>query len=383
MTGIGGAFALAASLLAAIWTPQALTETYTVLHGFYGFPGDGAGPDAGLTQDSAGNLYGTTSGGGLGDVGTVFMVNSARQETILHSFSVVDGEYPLAGVVRDSAGNLYGTTNGGGTVGWGVVFKLDPAGTETVLHSFTAGEDGAMPSAGVILDPAGNLYGTTALGGASGLGVVFKVDTSGTETVLYSFSGADGGSPAAGLIRDSEGNLYGTTRAGGAFEWGVVFKLSTTGTETVLYSFTGEADGGGPVADLIVDSAGNFYSTTQYGGVASGISGYGVVFKLNASGMETVLHSFTGGADGGRPQAGLIRDSPGNLYGTANSGGALGYGVVFELHTTGAEAVLHSFTESRGGNPTGPLIGDAAGNLYGTAAGGNPTNDGVVFILRP
>jgi uncharacterized repeat protein (TIGR03803 family) len=264
----------------------------------------------------------------------VFKLDTTGTETVLYSFTGgADGAYPGAGVIQDSAGNLYGTTYEGGASESGVVFKLDTTGTETVLYSFTGGADGGNPEAGVIRDSAGNLYGTTPFGGVSGVcyagcGVVFKLDTSGTETVLYSFTGgADGGSPNAGVIRDSAGNLYGTTPIGGASGYGVVFKLDTTGTETALYSFTGGADGGYPAAGVIQASAGNLYGTTQAGGV----SGSGVVFKLDPAGAETVLYSFTGGADGGAPFAGLIRNSAGNLYGTAIGGGINNHGVVFRI----------------------------------------------------
>jgi uncharacterized repeat protein (TIGR03803 family) len=198
-----------------------------------------------------------------------------------------------------------------------------------VLYSFTGGSDGGYPLAGVIRDSKGNLYGTTNGGGASYAGVVFKVDTSGNETVLYSFTGgSDGGYPLAGVIRDSKGNLYGTTNGGGASGAGVVFKVDTFGNETVLYSFTGGSDGGYPLWVVLVrDSAGNLYGTTNGGGA----SGAGVVFKVNAAGNETVLHSFTGGADGGNPYAGVILGPEGNLYGTTAFGGETNAGVVFEI----------------------------------------------------
>src|SRR5580658_6853701 len=152
-----------------------------------------------------------------------------------------------------------------------------------------------------------------------------------TYTVLHRFKDTDGAFPYAGLIRDSAGNLYGTTESGGASNYGVVFKVDTTGMETVLYTFTG-AGGGLPFyGHLIGDSAGNLYGTTVIGGA----SNWGVVFKLDTTGMETVLYNFTGGADGGWPKAGLIRDSAGNFYGTAYLGGAYGFGVVFKLDTTG------------------------------------------------
>ena len=168
-----------------------------------------------------------------------------------------------------------------------------------------------------------------------GYGVVYKVDTAGHSTVLHNFTnGADGGYPYGGVIRDSKGNLYGTAQGGGASGAGVVFKLDRSGNETLLYSFTGGADGGYPSAGVIRDLAGNFYGTTNGGGA----SGAGVVFKLDPSGNETALYSFTGGADGGYPLAGLIRDSKGNLYGTTNGGGASGAGVgLFKLDKTGNE----------------------------------------------
>jgi uncharacterized repeat protein (TIGR03803 family) len=161
-------------------------------------------------------------------------------------------------LIRDSAGNLYGTTSSGGTANVGVVYKVDAAGQQKVLYSFTGGADGSGPYAGVILDSAGNLYGTTVHGGTAGAGVVFKLDAAGRETVLYSFTGgADGGSPYAGVILDSDCNFYGTTRSGGAANAGVVYKLDMRGHEKVLYTFTGGADGGGPYAGVIPDSDGN------------------------------------------------------------------------------------------------------------------------------
>src|ERR1022692_3872096 len=190
--------------------------------------------------------------------------------------------------------------------------------SEIVLHSFGCPPQGANPYAGVIRDSAGNIYGTAANGGAANKGVVFKLDTSGHQTVLYSFTGgADGGYPYAGVIRDSAGNLYGTTYYGGTANAGVVYKLDSTGQETVLYTFTAWPDGAYPQAGVIRDSAGNLYGTTYLRGTASA----GVVYKLDTTGHETVLYSFTGGADGGAPYAGVIRDSAGNLFGTTSAGG--------------------------------------------------------------
>jgi len=277
----------------------------TVLYNFTGFNGDGSYPGA-LTSDGAGNFYGTTWQGGDSQCfcGTVFKVDSAGSETPLHAFTgVPDGSFPESSlsefggsqVVRDSAGNLYGTTASGGSVSCacGTVFKVDSAGHETVLYDFSGQPDGSQPG-NVVMDNAGNLYGTTLAGGVSGNGTVFKVDTSGHETVLYSFTGAQShdGSAPIGLVLDSSGSLYGVTRSGGSSSncpsngnggCGTFFKLDSTGHETLLYSFKGlpSADGLSP-ANLMIDSAGNFYGTTSGGGVACTATnvGCGTVFKI-------------------------------------------------------------------------------------------------------
>ena len=306
----------------------------------------------------------------------------AQTYTVLHTFTGADGESPL-GLIRDPRGDLYGVTQLGGVSGQGVVFKLDTTG-ETVLYSFTGGADGAYPTIGLVQDAAGNLYGTTA-GGASPFGEVFKLDTTGTETVLHNFGGLRGGNPASALIRDADGNFYGTTWRGGSAGYGVVFKLDSTGAETVLYNFTGGADGGKPYAPLIRDASGNLYGTTSGGGIKPQICrlGCGVVFKLDTTGTETVLHSFTGGADGTNPSTGLIRDSAGNLYGTTPTGGESGWGIAFEVDTAGTETVLYSFTGGNdGGKPEAGLIRDLAGNLYGTAIY-SESGFGVVFRIAP
>jgi uncharacterized repeat protein (TIGR03803 family) len=250
------------------------------------------------------------------------------------------------------------------------------------LYAFTGGADGANPAAyaaaGVIRDSAGNLYGTTRDGG-TGYGVVFKLDTAGQETVLHSFTGGiDGAYPVGGVIRDSAGNLYGTAAAGGTAGAGVVFKVNKAGKQTVLYAFRGGDDGGNPDAGVIRDSAGNLYGTTQ----TYGAENVGVVYKLNKAGKEKVLYSFT--CSGGcYPDAGVIRDSAGNLYGTTTLGGG-GSGVVFKLDTTGQETVLYSFTGGADGSiPYGGLISDPAGNLYGTTYYGGAANAGAVYKLTP
>ena len=263
-------------------------------------------------------------------------------ETPLYKFSGgADGSNPYGGaLVFDQAGNIYGTTYGGGT-GSGVVYKLTPAGsgwTESVLYTFAGGSDGASPWAGVTLDQAGNLYGTTAAGGAFGGGTVYELSPSGsgwTKRTLHSFQQQqDGGNPYAGVILDPAGNLYGATQYGGSGGGGTVFEMSPSGDSwifTTLYSFIGSGGGHakGPVADLVMDAGGNLYGTT--GG--DGTYRFGSVFKLTPEGggwTYTSLHDFTGGSDGLLPRSNLVFDGSGNLYSTAY-GGVDGNGVVFQI----------------------------------------------------
>jgi uncharacterized repeat protein (TIGR03803 family) len=255
----------------------------TVLYRFKGHP-DGEAAAAGLVQDNNGNLYGTTRYGGTGGqtgLGTVFKLNRAGKETVLYSFQgSPDGADPQGGrLMLDKSSNLYGTTSFGGK-GGGTVFKLDQADTETILHSFTGGYDGSSPRAGLVQDRKGNLYTTTSLGGPYGIGNVVKLSKTDKFTVLYSFgeynNHYDGIYPEASLVLDPKGNLYGTTNAGGTYDYGTVFKVDQAGKETILWSFTGGEDGNGPTADLVLDSSGNLYGTTTAGGA----SGNGVVFKL-------------------------------------------------------------------------------------------------------
>jgi uncharacterized repeat protein (TIGR03803 family) len=312
--------------------------TETVRYAFTGHS-DGGYPRASLIRDTLGNLYGTTTSGGTltcnngRGCGLVFKLDGSGIETGLHSFTgAADGRAPNAPLLRDAAGNLYGTALTGGK-GRGVVFKLDALGNETALYTFRGTSDGAYPYAGLIRDAAGNVYGTTNQGGdltcrpPAGCGVVFKVDSAGTEAVLHSFTGTlDGSLPFAGLISDAAGNFYGTTFNGGAADMGVIFKLDAAGTETILHSFTG-SDGANPYAPLVQDTAGNLYGTTYSGGA----SNMGAVFKLDSAGTLTLLHEFTGSNDGSHPDAGLLIDGKGNLYGTATYGGASNHGVVFRI----------------------------------------------------
>jgi uncharacterized repeat protein (TIGR03803 family) len=371
--------------------PQA--RAYSLLYSFQCRP-DGNLPDGGLVRDSSGNLYGTTSFGGEYDDGTVFKLMPGGTETVLHSFAgSPDGVNPSYGsLTLDATGNVYGTTPQGGEFGRGMVFKVTATGTESVLYNFTGGLDGDYPNGGMARDSAGNLYGTTQYGGTYYDGVVFKLTTGGAESVLHNFesSSTDGGNPGGNLIRDSSGNLYGSTANGGASFAGTAFEVTASGTESLLYSFKGyPVDGAGPYGGgLLRDTSGNLYGVTQDGGT----NGVGVVFKLTSAGSESVLLNFTGGTTGGYPIDGLAKDAAGNLYGTTYGGGSgagcvyQGCGVLFELTTTGKEAVLHDFTlssSSDGASPYGGVVRDPSGKLYGTLYLGGAYGCGAVFKFTP
>lgn len=389
-----------------------------------GYCTDGNRPLAGLFRDSLGNLYGTTFFGGAytgADVGgVIFKLDSAGNYSVLHNFCsvidsagyCVDGSFPNAGVIEDSSGNLYGTTTQGDPTNDGLIFKLDNAGYYSVLYNFcsqTNCTDGGAPYAGLVEDASGNLYGAASLGGATassdyaGGGVVFKLDSAGNYTVLHSFCSqancGDGGYPIGGLIEDALGSLYGTTDGGGAHDYGTVFRLDSAGNYTVLYSFCSQSncvDGYKPTAALIEDDSGNLYGTASLGGAY----GYGTVFKLDAAGNYTVLYSFCSQAncsDGSTPYAGLVEDASGNLYGTTFEGGPnagasggdinVGNGVVFKVDSAGNYSVIYNFcSEANCADGSEPwyagLIQDGSGNLYGTTAVGGTYSQGTVFKLN-
>jgi uncharacterized repeat protein (TIGR03803 family) len=379
------ALALAIMFLPAIIATQlAEAQTFTILYSFTN-GADGGQPYSSLVRDSAGNLYGTTAVGGASGFGTVFKVDKTGKETVLYSFSGgADGANPWAGLAWGPKGHLYSTTEAGGSAGFGTVFKITKAGKKTILYNFTGtGGDGAYPFSVLVWDAAGKLYGTTYKGGASGNGTVFKMTKAGKLTVLYSFKGAsDGENPYDGVVLDPAGNLYGTTFGAFGIDYGTVFKLNTAHKEKVLHNFTGGADGGYPYyGGLVRDKAGSFYGTTSFGGAHQY---FGTVFKVSKAGKQTVLYSFTGQADGGQPNASVILDSAGNLYGTTVGGGAAGHGTVFKLDKTGTETVLYSFmggTDAAASNAD--LLRDAAGNLYGTSIAGGASGGGTVFKLTP
>ena len=315
---------------------------YTVVYRFAGGANDGANPQAGLTMDASGNLYGTTYNGGAHNLGTIFKLTPIAggqfSESILHSFSGPDGAHPLAKLALDASGFLYGTTFGGGAHGLGTVFELFPSGGESVVFSFT-GPTGSHPRAGVVFDSAGDLWGTTSLGGGPNLGVVFRLTLIGgiwTESFLHDFTGADGANPNAALTLDAMGDVFGTTKTGGtpactftAAGCGVVFEFQPNGngfTENTIYAFAGGADGAAPIADvtLALDSANNqyLYGTASQAGVIGGTcpaKGCGTLFELCGIGSscqgsltwtEYTLFDFLGRNGGRTPAAGVLVFQP-------------------------------------------------------------------------
>jgi uncharacterized repeat protein (TIGR03803 family) len=414
-----GAAAAAYGLLMVLLTLIATTgsapaQTLTVLYSFTNSP-DGAEPAASVVRDATGNLYGTTyMGGSFGPTapgGTVFKVDKSGKETVLLSLDGVigapGGAFPTNPLILDATGNLYGVALEG-IGGSGVIFKLSPSGKETILYNFQGGlfnEKPKDPQGGLLMDKAGNLYGTTVSGGVSpcshhghpDCGTVFKLAKNGKLTILYSFKGgSDGASPAGSLIMDKAGNLYGTTQAGGDLSCtflfmpgcGVVFKLDPTGKETVLHRFRGGADGADPAGSLLMDDAGNLYGSAVYAGEFGGQCdafgyeyGCGTLFKVDNAGKFSVLHSFSSdGAEGQNPNGGLVSDPAGNLYGTTEFGGdSLVGGTIFKVSTTGKLKVLFGLGGNDGITPAAGLIRDSAGNFYGTTYGGL----GNVFKFTP
>ncbi len=347
---------------------------------------------------------------------------AAPKMQVLHSFTGgTDGSTPRANLIADSAGNLYGTTNAGGSktscfggIGCGVVFELSPPKTvggawkEAILYSFGGGADGSNPVSGLVMDKAGNLYGTTPLGGDltnqlclinvnNGCGVVFELSPQQgggwVETVLYTFEGVtDGAYPWGNLVLDASGNLYGTTSAGGGgpecntgalLGCGTIFELSANGsggwTEATIYQFEGLQDGGIPFAGMTLDQAGDLYGTTAEGG---GTTSNGTVFELSPPAQqggawtESVLYNFS--ASAGQPNTSVIFDPEGNLYGTT----ATKNGTVFELSDSGGLWTGNTIYAFAGGGfegLTGGLVRDNAGNLYGPKSG---PSCGAVYRLQ-
>jgi len=386
---------------------------YQVLYAFRG-GNDGAGLSGGLTFDKDNNLYGATSGGGDYGYGTVFQLtphaDGSWTETILRSFKNGDpnGSEPNGGFIFDATGNLYGTAADGGnsycSYGCGVVFQMAPGNpgnwAENVLFSFDF-NDGAHPTAGVIMDNEGNLYGTAD--------VAFELAANANgwkEIVLHRFTGkhGDGLPPVSGLISDGSGNLYGTTVDGGNYPpdcrvsggCGIVFELLPRGhrwREQVVHRFSGFSDDGSePSSGVVLDAAGDLYGTTTIGGGTGCTAGCGVVYKLtrgtNGRWKESLLHTFGNGQNGSYPDGGVVIDKKGNLYGTTAYGGSsCGCGLIYKLTPAPKGkwkyTVLHTFYGWDGAVPAGGLVMDDKGNLYGGTALGGTYGFGVVFELTP
>jgi len=386
----------------AITTPLLAASKEKVLYSFCSAKNciDGRQPYAPVVFDHAGNLYSTTAFGGAnksscGGVGcgTVFELipgsNGKWAEKVLYSFcsagSCADGAQPSGGVTFDAAGNLYGTTELGGSYNAGTVFQLAPNNGKwiaRVLHSFNPNDkDGNSPWAGLVVDRAGNLYGTTQIGGVfpcsptSGCGTVFELIPNGgkwTYKVVFNFNGTDGAFVLGGLTPHSSGSFYGITSGGGVNDAGVVFEVTphmSSWTEKVLSSFDYQGGWLPQSVNPTFDATGNLYGTTYLGGAYGG----GTVFELLRKGHEwvyKVLHDFdTNTGDGTSPWAGLSLGENGTLYGTTAGGGASHSGTVFALTFDDGkwtEKVLHSFSGKDGSSPFSSLTLDQAGHLYGT-----------------
>jgi uncharacterized repeat protein (TIGR03803 family) len=363
--------------------------TFVSLYSFKSVP-DGAFPLAPLALVN-GVLYGTTNQGGTVTAdgeGTVFKITPGGSETVLHSFTGnPDGELPQAGLTAVN-GVFYGTTASGGADSGGAVFTITKTGVENIVYSFTGGSDGTGPTA-ALTAIKGTLYGTTIGGGGGpcasgfGCGTVFKIDPAGTETVLHRFQGgSDGQAPAAGFTIVN-GTLYGTTFFGGGSGCngkgcGTIYKVDPSGSTTVVYAFKGGADGANPDAGLL-NVGGTLYGTTSDGG---GKPNRGTIFNVSTSGTETVLHRFKG-LDGADPEAGLVSVG-GTLYGTTFAGGRKSLGTIFSITPAGSFTRLHSFSGTADGSNPSATLSAVTGTLYGTTkTGGNAGGFGTIFSLKP
>lgn len=386
---------LTVSILLRVGTLQAAIHERVA----YAFGGDsGSSPVSGLLLDASGNIFGTTEGGGVNENGTVFEVvntRGERSEIVLHSFQggSSDGAFPNGSLIMDTAGNLFGTTLAGGAPNNGIVFELSPSQsgwTENILHAFgSTPDDGCRPTGDIVMDSAGNIYGATAGCGALGGGTIFELIPSGdswSEVVIWAFRGNDGYQPNGGLIFDkSENNLYGTSVSGGFFGLGNVFKLTKQGgvwTATSVFSFTGGDNGCWPYGSVVRDVLGNLYGTTS----SCGADNVGTVFQLTPSEGQwamTILHTFTGGVDGAEPRGTLKIDGRKNLYGTTSLGGQNGMGTVFELQP--GNPWVETEYSFKGGERDGanPYAGIAIrrGIVYGTTATGGTYNLGTIYAI--
>ena len=321
----------------------------------------------------------------MGVVACAEAANAQSHPDLLYQFASPGPMNPRASLLQAIDGNFYGTTASGGASDAGTLFRMTPAGTVTVLHEFTGGTtDGANPVASLIQATDGNFYGTTYSAGSASFGTVFQMTLCGIVTTLHAFTGTDGAGPSAALLEAMDGNLYGTTSSGlyGTSDFGTVFRMTFGGTVTVLNAFTGGTGGETPVASLIQASDGNFYGTTSKGGVSSAHAG--TIFQMTPGGSVTVLHTFLAAtSDGDTPETPLLQAADGNFYGTTSFGGTSGYGTVFQMTPAGTVTILHTFNggTTDGAVPYASLIQATDGNLYGTTLYGGASGAGVVFRL--
>ena len=383
-------------------TAPLYAQTYSVLLNFSGANGNGPGTPI---LDRSGNLYGSTPSGGPGEFGgygNAYKLAHAGQGWILDNLYNFtgrnDGAAPEGALTIGPDQALYGTAAAQGADLHGTVFKLQPpvtfcraitcAWNITVLYTFRGDMDGSVPNGNVVFDAAGNMYGTTTYGGQYNYGTIWKLTSSGgswTESVLYSFDGPHGSYPLSGAVLDNAGNLYGTTSTGGADGWGGVWELTNSGSGWSLqnlYSLTNQSDGRSLAGGVVFDSAGNLYASAQHGGQNSG----GTVFRLSpASGgwNFSLLYSLSGSAG---PASSLTLDTSGNLYGTTYQDGSNQLGNVFQLSPSNGSwiyADLHDFSDSDGEHPLGSVVLDANGNIFGTTSQGGSGLDGVIFKIAP
>jgi uncharacterized repeat protein (TIGR03803 family) len=365
-------------------------QNLEVVHAFTG-GSDGANPVDGFVMGPTNILYGTASAGGAAGLGVVFRVGANGKVTVLHSFvGGADGATPNGRPIMDRSQTLFGTTTAGGTAGAGTVYEVKGK-TEKVLYSFAGGADGADPQAELTMDDAGNLYGTTSAGGASGNGTVFELiapqQTNGAwkEAILYSFgTGTDGATPVSSVTFDAAGNLYGTTSLGGTRGFGTVFKLTPGASwkETIVHNFQNTDDGAYPYAGLVADGHGNLYGGATQGGAGGG----GTLFRLRPGGTKfSVIASVPGTGISGAWRNLLIADN-GTIYGTTHCDGDYGDGTVFKLTPSGTRwtyTMLYTFTGGNDGEYTISNLVLRGGKLYGTTIEGGANDAGTIYRLTP
>jgi uncharacterized repeat protein (TIGR03803 family) len=386
-------FPLCIALFCITTAAIAPAQTFHLVHSFTGT--EGANPYVGLVEGTDGNLYGTTTDGGVNGEGNVFQVTPGGKVTSLYDFcqqpNCADGATPVTVLVEGSDGNFYGTTQSGGIYGverggYGTVFKVTTSGTLTTIHNFT-GDDGAAPYGSLLLASNGDFYGTANGGGTSNSGTLFTITSGGVLTTLYNFcskSGcADGQYPVGPIVQAADGNLYGTTHAGGNYAacspdgCGTVFKMTLSGKLTTLHTFD-STDGAYPYGGVIVGPNKLFYGTTPVGGSGSD----GTIFTIDSSGTFNTLYNFSG-PDGANPYA-ILLGSDGNFYGTTLYGygdGPYPRGSVFELTPDGTLTNLHTFDGRHGKNPYAGLVQHTDGSFYGTTFFGGADSDGLVFSV--